>query len=168
MNADSALLPLGPLHCVVASTAADAVLHAGGWLFDQAASGWKTSAILLERGDETAFAILGARPIALETASEAVDFDTCPLVLVVSAVLYEVDSRVRGLTDEAMRNDHAEVLFWGRAGGERPAAVEHRLSRAAQVFKSAALQATGRTSTDAAGFETFFALRLRQPADAPR
>lgn len=158
MKVDSVGLPL---HCVVAQTVSEAVVHAGGWLFDQAASGLQTAAILLEPAEGNTLAILGATSTTLESSLADIDFDSGPLVVVMPARLYDTDRRVRDLAKRLFANRRA-VVFFCAADDEDTAVVRYPLSYGARAFKAAALRAIGHVNGAADDVEIFIAsARLR-------
>ncbi|OBG99615.1 MULTISPECIES: hypothetical protein [unclassified Mycobacterium] len=130
---------------VVASSAADVVQSAGGWLYDRVMAGWEVTVMLPHGCDTRALRILGVR---------AVDSDEQPdpaaarsHSLAVSAEAFTADARVREKVLEAMGDRLTEVALWGDGW---PLAVDramnqaqHVLSMAARRFKGHALAAAG-------------------------
>lgn len=126
------------LHAVATSTA-EAVQYAGGWLFDRSMAGWR---VTVTAGDESenerALRILG-----VEAATEP---DPLAIgVLAVSAQRLRGDAPARELVAAVLAAGSREVLLWGddldgcqHATGAPSA---YRLSAAAREFKRQALAA---------------------------
>lgn len=132
---------------LMALDVADAVRHAGGWMFDRVASGWTVIVILPKCSDPRSLRILGVQVVAPE---DALVIDECgpPAVIATRAELHRDDKRIRRRVDDAVERRHSEVVIW--AGQEyQPDSVpnlrvvHHRLSSAARAFKAQALIALG-------------------------
>jgi len=130
---------------VLADDVADAVLAAGGLIFDRVGAGWDVQVFLAARTDERALRILGVD--ARELTDGITSGNEWPDAIVVAAELYAHEARVRRYVGTASRQHGSEVTIWG---GDWPATldpgigvVEHRLSTAAQAFKVHAMQAAG-------------------------
>lgn len=130
---------------VVAPTTVEAIRSAGGWLFDNAMTGWDVLVLVAEPGDYRPLRILGARAAELEAAVTSRVHGPRPHVLAVDAELVESDARVRRLVLKSLEHGLTEVRVWGRQwptdidGEIGP--VRHRLSVAARAFKTQALAA---------------------------
>lgn len=131
---------------VVAQSVAEAVLFAGGWLFDRVMAGWDVTALLAEQADGRPLHILGVETIGLEYALAAPSRRPRPQSLAVAADLFRRDPRVRSGVLKALDNGTTEVTLWGE---KWPAeltkksidSVQHQLSAAARAFKAQALAA---------------------------
>jgi hypothetical protein len=126
---------------VIAPSIADAVMSAGGLIFDRAMAGWDVSVVVdgkIGEVDDRPIRILGAR---LETLSSV------PACLAVAADMLVKSEPVRRVVGAALNYRTTDVLLWGRQEAPglkcRLAAVRHRPSAAAHVFKSHALAAGG-------------------------
>lgn len=136
---------------VIAPGIADAVTSAGGLIFDRAMAGWDVT-VVVDGGeaDDRPIRILGARLAPLSSG---------PACLAVAADMLVKSEAVRRVVLAALNSRTTEVLLWGR--GHAPglkctlAAVRHRPSAAAHVFKSHALAAGG-TSCAAMADEGFY------------
>jgi hypothetical protein len=134
---------------VVAAHVVDVVRFAGGWLFDRAMAGWDVTVLLAdhcaEHSDDRPLQILGARVVDLEEALAAVELRPRPQALAAAADLFGCDSRVRQGVLQALDHGVTEVTLWGENWpaelDESVGLVQHRLSMAAQIFKSQALAA---------------------------
>ncbi|WP_330150123.1 hypothetical protein [Rhodococcus chondri] len=137
---------------------ADAVKYTGGWLYDQVMAGWEV--VVLVPGDEDVrpLDILGATTLDLESALSS-PYGPVPQTVVVSAEIYERDTRIRAGLLEALDQGLTKVTFWDE---ELPTELDmkfgstkHHLSRAAQVFKAHALAAASQPRESAGATETF-------------
>ena len=144
---------------IVAPTVAEAVQHAGGWMFDRVMAGWDVNVLLAEPGDTRPLSILGAQTMDFESVLAAGDDQPHPQALAVAAGLVDTDARVREGVLRALDYGMTEVAMWGDA---RPAefdrnvdSVEHRLSSAARVFKAQALAAAAVGDIAVGPTETF-------------
>ena len=136
---------------VVAASVVDVVGFAGGWLFDRSMAGWDVTVLMADHPDDRPLQILGARVLDLEEALAAVDSGVGsrprPQALAAAADLFGCDSRVRQGVLQALDHGVTEVTLWGENWpaelNENVGLVQHRLSMAAQTFKSQALAAAG-------------------------
>ncbi|OHU99136.1 hypothetical protein [Mycobacterium talmoniae] len=137
---------------VIAPTVADAVQHAGGWLFDHVMAGWKVTVALADPVGAEALQILGAAVAALDSGV----LEEIPRALAVSAELYTGDPRVRRLVRDAADHPDVEVLLWEAfAAAAEYGVVRYRLGAAARAFKTEALVAAGGGGTSVPLAETF-------------
>ncbi len=160
LSARSRARPLRHRVIVVAPDTADAVRHAGGWLFDRAMAGWDVLVLTADHRDPRPLSILGARPIDFECAlSSPVQASWPPQAIAVGADLYGADARVRrivlraldeGTVDVRLWGDHAPADLDGEAGP-----VLHELSSAARAFKAQALAAAAVPSGMSEAAEVF-------------
>ncbi|MCX4094943.1 hypothetical protein [Nocardia sp. alder85J] len=155
----------------LAPTVADVVRYAGGWLFDRVTSGWEVTAIVAEHSDTRPLDILGVRVVDLESAFASRVRGPMPNALAVDTELFAADDRVRsGLLDLFDHELIDQVTFWGDRPlddfGGRFDAVQHRASRAAQVFKARALSVAGHPAP--VGAETFRCCEIQPGADGYR
>jgi hypothetical protein len=134
---------------VVASSVADVVRFAGGWLFDRSMAGWDVTVLLTDLADHPdlrPLQIIGARTLDLECALASVELRPRPQALAAAADLVGCDSRVRQGVLQALDHGVTEVTLWGDTWPAEldgsVGRVQHRLSRAAQMFKGKALAAT--------------------------
>lgn len=127
---------------VIASQLADVVQHAGGWMFDHVVSGWDVTALLPECSDPRPLQILGVRVARLN--GELVAGAQVANTIGVCAAFYRSRAGLRRYLGRAI-NHGSEVVLWpGEPGGQSVPAVgqvQHRLTRAACVFKAEALRA---------------------------
>jgi hypothetical protein len=159
---------------VVASSVADVVRFAGGWLFDRAMAGWDVTVLLtdepVEQPDDRPLQILGAQTLDLESALASVQTRPRPQALAVAADLFGCDSRVRQGVLQALDHGATEVTLWGETWpaelDDTVGLVQHRLSMAAQTFKARALAAAGVAETSIGGAETFRSGTLACPSAA--
>jgi hypothetical protein len=134
---------------VVASSVVDVVRFAGGWLFDRSMAGWDVTVLLTDLADHLdlrPLQIIGARTLDLECALASVETRPRPQALAAAADLVGCDSRVRQGVLQALDHGVTEVTLWGDIWPAEldgsVGLVQHRLSRAAQMFKGKALAAT--------------------------
>jgi hypothetical protein len=153
---------------VVAADVADVVRFAGGWLFDRAMAGWDVTVVVADHPDERPLQILGAKMLDLEYALATVGHRPAPQTLAVAADLFDCDSRVRQGVLQALDQGATEVTLWGQTWpvelDECVSLVEHRLSAAAQVFKSHALAAAGISAPSIGTTETFRSRVILRPS----
>lgn len=132
---------------VVASSVADVVTFAGGWLFDRSMAGWDVTVLLTDHPDDRPLHILGAKTLDLESALTSVGTRPRPQALAAAADLLGSDPRVRTGVLHALDHGVTEVTLWGKTWpvelDDSVGLVEHRLSMAAQTFKARALAAAG-------------------------
>ena len=134
---------------VVASSVADVVRFAGGWLFDRAMAGWDVTVLLtdhfVDHPDNRPLHILGAQTLDLEYALASVETRPRPQALAAAADLFGCDSRVRQGVLQALDHGVTEVTLWGETWpaelDDSVGLVQHQLSMAAQTFKGQALAA---------------------------
>ncbi len=130
---------------VVAAGVADVVRFAGGWLFDRAMAGWDVTVLIADHPDDRPLQILGAGVLDLEDALTSMETRPRPQALAAAADLFGCDPRVRQGVLQALDHGATEVTLWGEDWpAELDASVglvQHRLSTAAQIFKSRALAA---------------------------
>ncbi|KDF01274.1 hypothetical protein Y900_020625 [Mycolicibacterium aromaticivorans JS19b1 = JCM 16368] len=144
---------------IVAPSVAEAVRHAGGWIFDRVMAGWDVNVLLAQPGDTRPLMILGAQTSDFESMIAAGDDQPHPQALAVAADLLDTDVRVREGVLRALDYGMTEVALWGEAqSGDLDRdidSVEHRLSSAARVFKAQALAAADVDDVSVAATETF-------------
>jgi hypothetical protein len=130
---------------VQASTTAEAVRSAGGWLFDRVMAGWDVTVLVSDVLDSRPLHILGARAVDLGIALSCHVRKPKPHALAVDAGLYAVDERVRHSVQDALEDGLTDVWLWGDQWPEdlndEVDPVHHRLSVAARAFKAQALAA---------------------------
>jgi hypothetical protein len=158
---------------VVAASVVDVVKFAGGWLFDRAMAGWDVTVLVMDLADypdDRPLQILGARVIDLEEALASMQSRPRPQALAAAADLFGCDSRVRQGVLQALDHGATEVTLWGQSWpaelDESVGLVQHRLSTAAQIFKSAALAAAAIPHAAIADTETFRSGLLAWPSVA--
>ena len=135
---------------VVAASALDVVLSAGGWLYDRAMAGWEVTVLLPELCDVRALRILGVRALDSQAQFAAVGAGSTSQSLAVSAEAFTADARVRDAVLQSLENRLTEVALWGQSPQGWPLRVnramtsgQHVLSAAARRFKGYALAAAG-------------------------
>jgi hypothetical protein len=132
---------------VVASSPADAVLSAGGWLYDRVRAGWEVNVLLPRQSDIRPLQILGVQAADLDSQIPPADTGCAARGLAVSAQMFAADARIRHEVLKALDRWMTEVTLWDDgwplAVGHRTTAVQHVLSNAARVFKRHALTAAG-------------------------
>ena len=130
---------------VVAGTVVDVVNFAGGWLFDRAMAGWDVTVLIADHPNDRPLQILGARVLDLEDALASMESRPRPQALAAAADLFGCDPRVRQGVLKALDHGATEVTLWGENWpaelDDSVGLVQHRLSMAAQIFKSQALAA---------------------------
>ena len=148
---------------VVASSMADVVQSAGGWLFDCARAGWDVNVLVAQHDDPRPLAILGATASDLDAELSAT-LRTVALggALAVGADLLGTDSRIRNEVVRLLRRGLTEVTVWGDAWpaalGRQVDPAPHRISAAARAFKSQALAAAAVPNDSGSRSETLFRL----------
>jgi hypothetical protein len=144
---------------VVAADVADVVRSAGGWLFDRAMAGWDVTVLVADHPDERPLQILGAQILDLEYALATVGHRPPPQTLAVAADVFDCDPRVRAGVLQALDQGATEVTVWGQTWpaelDPHVGLVQHRLSAAAQAFKSHALAAAAVSQSTIEPIETF-------------
>lgn len=127
---------------VVATNIADVVTSIGGLIVDRAMAGWDVTVAL----DGHRRGAIDDRPIRILGASVATA-PSGPHVLAVATDVFVANEPVRRLAVAARSGNTADVLLWRRRHPPnlncRFVPVRHRLSAAAQAFKSHALAARG-------------------------
>lgn len=136
---------------IVAATVIDVVRFAGGWIFDRSMAGWDVTVLVADHPDVRPLQIVGARVLDLEDALTSAHSRPRPQALAAAADLFGCDPRVRQGVLQALDHGVTEVTLWGENWpselAESVGLVQHRLSMAAQTFKTQALAA----AADAAG-----------------
>ena len=140
---------------VVAASVADVVRFAGGWLFDRAMAGWDVTVLLADHAadhpDDRPLQILGARTLDLEDALGRSGRNPSPAPGPgggggsVRMRLAGAARRVAGPRSWRHRG-HAVGENWPAELDDSVGLVQHRLSMAAQIFKSQALAAARRVA----------------------
>ncbi|BBZ46365.1 hypothetical protein [Mycobacterium parmense] len=129
---------------VIATSAADVVQSAGGWLFDRVMAGWQVTVLLPQRCDSRSLRIIGAEISGLESFDPAAA--RCRS-LAVSAEAFAADARTRDKVLESLDDRLTEVALWGEGwpiGVNRAMTrAQYELSAAARTFKAQALSAAG-------------------------
>ncbi len=128
---------------VVATSAADVVQSAGGWLYDRVMAGWEVSVSLPHGCDTRALRILGVQALCPDDHPTGARSHS----LAVSAEAFAADALVREKVLEAMDDRLTEVALWGDgwplAVNRAMAQAQHVLTAAARRFKGYALSAAG-------------------------
>lgn len=144
---------------IVAPNTADAVRHAGGWVFDRVTAGWSVTVLVAEDSDPRPLEILGATTADLESTLAARGSGRRPTTVAVAADLYRTDARVRRGVLAALGQGRTEVTMWGEGWPEEldrdVRLVQHRLSVAARAFKAQALAAAAMSVSSVDPAETF-------------
>ncbi|NMD96723.1 hypothetical protein HF877_15190 [Rhodococcus sp. BL-253-APC-6A1W] len=144
---------------VVAPRVADAVRYTGGWLYDQVAAGWEVVVLVPGNADIRPLEILGATTVDLESALECSPHGPMPDTVAVATDLYEADARIRQGLLETLAKHPTTITMWGEGVpselDSRFGSTQHRLSRAARVFKAHALQAATNAPVDVGFTESF-------------
>ena len=143
---------------VVASSVADVVASAGGWLYDRRMAGWQVNVLVADRTGERALKILGATVLDLSDDLQAITDDPDrAATLAVAADVYATDQRVKRFVSASDRC-RAEVALWGDTGpvGESVSPVSYRLTAAARAFKAQALKAAGLSDESVPATEALF------------
>jgi hypothetical protein len=139
---------------VIGLTVDDVVRSAGGWLFDRAMAGWEVNLYMVEPSEAQALRILGikSRPLAALRFAEA-------QAIAVAAGVFNSEECIRRDVMTTLDRGLAEVTLWGDTWPSdvhrRAAAVQHRLSGAARVFKAHALSAVALPADPGSGVEMF-------------
>jgi hypothetical protein len=130
---------------VVAPTVLDAVIFAGGWVYDRVMAGWDVTVLIAGDEDVRPLEILGAEVRDLESALQGWQDRPHPQTIAVAADLFDRDSRVRKGVLSALEQGATEVTLWGEGLpaelDESVDSVQHHLSAAARAFKGQALAA---------------------------
>jgi hypothetical protein len=146
---------------VVASTTAEVVESAGGWLCDRARAGWDVNVLLAGGGDPRPLTILGARSLVLdENLLAMVQRASRGEAMAISADLLGADKRVRDEVFRVLKCGLADVTVWGARWpaelGRQADSVAHRVSMAARAFKSYAVVAADVSANSVTPTETLF------------
>lgn len=146
---------------VVASSTADVVRAAGGWLCDRARAGWDVNVLVADGGDARPLTILGATALGPDEDFVAVVRSASGIgALAVSVDVLRADSRVRDEILRVLKRGLTEVTVWGEQSpaelGHQADAVAHRVSSAARAFKSHALAAADISAGAITTTETLF------------
>ena len=145
---------------VVAPSVVQAVLFAGGFIFDRVMAGWDVRVLVTDGPDERPLQILGAAMCSLETELASADPAPRPRTLVVAGDLYASDGRVKRRVDAALDDPPIELALWGETPAElrrRLDVMRYQLSAAASVFKSHALLAADAPAAPENTIELFLA-----------
>lgn len=146
---------------VLASSMADVLRSAGGWICDRARAGWDVNVVVAEDHDERPLSILGA---------SAFDGEWSALVktsingggLAISARLLMADERIRADVLKILKRGLTQVTVWGddwpAEFGRKGDPVVHTLSSAARAFKTHALGAVTESKSSVTDTETLFEL----------
>ena len=130
----------------LATSTADVVQVAGGWLCDQVLAGWDVTVVTADHEDQRALRILGVCGGDLESVLAIPLQGPCLRAIAVEAELYCADERVHQLVRAAAEAGRTEIRLWGDAWPDdldgKADPVSHRLSAAARAFKAQALAAT--------------------------
>ncbi|MEU5842043.1 hypothetical protein [Rhodococcus sp. NPDC047139] len=124
------------------------------------AAGWEVVVVVPQSSDLRPFEILGAtKAVDLESALSSGSQGPMPDTVAVAAELYMSDERIRGGVLDTLSESPAKIALWGEGIpselDSRIAPLQHRLSRAAQVFKSHALAAASAPATAVGLTESF-------------
>jgi len=132
---------------VVASSPADVVCSAGGWLYDRVRAGWEVNVLLPQQCDTRPLQILGMHAADLDSPISPAGTECAARGLAVSADMFASDIRIRQEVLAALDRWMTEVTLWHDgwplAVGHRTSTVQHVLSGAARAFKRHALTAAG-------------------------
>jgi len=125
---------------VVAPDPAQAVRHAGGWLFDQVMAGWDVTVLTADLADSRPLRILGVRAVDLDDLPAD---GPAPDLIAVHTEASAYTERVRRLVQAAQGT--SDVWLWGEQETRLNAldVIRHTPSAAARAFKSQALAAAG-------------------------
>jgi len=144
---------------VVAPSVTEAVMFAGGWLFDRVMAGWDVTVLVAEHSDDRPLQILGVEALDLEHGLASWGRRARPQSLAVATDLFDRDSRVRLGVLKALDHGATEVTLWGTKWpaelDETVESVQHRLSAAARAFKAQALAAAAVRDVAVEPTETF-------------
>jgi hypothetical protein len=153
---------------VIASSTADVVRSAGGWLFDRARAGWDIDVLCAQPDDPRPLAILGATASALEDGfPAAIRTAAREGALAVGVDMLRSDSRVRAEVVKLVRSGLTDITVWGEASppelGRAVNPLHHQISTAARAFKSCALAAAVLPDEPSVATETLFRLADFRP-----
>jgi hypothetical protein len=152
-----------PRMALVGVSVREVVTSAGGWVFDHTMAGWDAYVAVCDLEGARALRILGARCVERGASHDAGEPGPLPHMLLVSAELYRLDSRVRDGVWNIVRHGGTALTMWG---SDCPVELErwvstalYRISAAASAFKPLALAASGAGSTSEASDEVFHTVR---------
>ncbi|MEV0708405.1 hypothetical protein [Nocardia aurea] len=144
---------------VLGTSVEDVVRHAGGLTVDLVLNGWDVTVLVADDTDARALDILGTDVLDLESALARPGRSPWPHVAVVAAELYERDDRLRDAMLETIDAGPTELVLWGDpwpvGSDHETESVQHRLSGAAQAFKTHALHAAHCAHDSVSGVEGF-------------
>ena len=106
---------LRPRLVALATSTADVVQVAGGWLCDQVLAGWDVTVVTADHEDQRALRILGVRGRDLESVLAVPVQGPCLRAVAVETGLYCSDERVHQLVRAAAEAGRTEVRLWGDA-----------------------------------------------------
>ena len=136
---------------VIASSPADVVHSAGGWLYDRVRAGWDVNVLLPRQSDIRPLQILGVQASDLDSQIPPASTGCAARGLAVSAEMFAADARIRSEVLKALDRWMTEVTLWDDgwplAVGHRTTSVQHVLSSAARAFKRQAITAAGISCT---------------------
>lgn len=154
---------------VVAPSVRDAVMFAGGWMYDRVMAGWDVTVLIGDEVDARPLRILGVDTADLDSALAQWEERPHPQTIAVAADVFVRDARVRRGVLDALEQGKTEVTLWGDtwpSGLEQSVdTTEHRLSAAARAFKAQALAALGAAESPADA-ETFLSGMTALPSVA--
>jgi hypothetical protein len=133
-----------PFLSVMSTDVVDVVRFAGGLIFDRVKLGWRVTVLLPAGEDARPLRILGAD--VADGAAPPTGLRDQRTALAASAELYAHDASTRSEVNAALATKTTEVLVWGAASPDLDPGsrlIRYQPSRAARVFKSHALTATG-------------------------
>jgi hypothetical protein len=143
---------------VLGTSLVDVVQAAGGLMFDRMRLGWEVVTVVTDCSDERPLQILGARAVHSDSVKAEEVRTEIPHNLVVAGDLLRNDRTVRRWVEQLLDHGLTEVFVW-RTSAVAPksdaSAMEHRLSQAARVFKTAALRAASGPETQCGPTEIF-------------
>jgi hypothetical protein len=132
---------------VVASSPADVVCSAGGWLYDRVRAGWDVTVLLPRQCDTRPLQILGVQAAELDSQMPSAGTECAARGLAVSAEMFASDLRIQQQVLKALDRWMTEVTLWHDDWplpvGHRTTTVQHVLTAAARAFKRHALTAAG-------------------------
>ncbi|MFC3961102.1 hypothetical protein [Nocardia jiangsuensis] len=132
---------------VIALSVADAVQHAGGWLFDRCTAGWEVTVLVPGAADDTPLRILGAELASLDHALATGGRGRTPHAIAMASGICLREPRASEGLHLALLDRGLEVVVWGEhappASAELLSPVEYRPSQAALAFKTRAMVAAG-------------------------
>ncbi|WP_208301297.1 hypothetical protein [Mycobacterium sp. DL440] len=155
---------------VIATSVADVVASAGGWLFDRCSAGWDVNVLVTEVVDTRPLKILGVDVIDPQGELAAGLALEASAGLAIALDRFAIDEDLRVGVLRAARSGTTEVAMWG----DRPPAdvgylvdsVDYRMSRAAEAFKGHALAAAGLPDRQIGQIERLYRFGLRSTGSA--